>query len=67
VTQAGAVVVRYEDDEGVVRCTLCGESTGFYDLCTCCHRCIDCVAECGHRRLRIIGDELEDFEYHGRT
>jgi hypothetical protein len=49
------------NDEAVVRCTLCGDSTGLYDLCSCCHRCIDCVAEIGHARTRTVADELEEF------
>lgn len=43
------------------QCASCGETAHPEDLCSCCSRCIDCVAEIGHRtRLRVVGDELEE-------
>ena len=50
----------YQEDEPEIRCTVCGLGSHLGDLCDCCHRCIDCVAEIGHRRLRIVADELEE-------
>lgn len=54
-----------EGQEDTIRCTLCGDSSSLGDLCSCCHRCIDCIAEIGHRRLRVVADELETFETGG--
>jgi hypothetical protein len=54
--------VRNEDMDDEIRCTLCGDSTNLGDLCDCCHRCIDCISEAGHRRLRTVGDEFEFYE-----
>jgi len=61
----GAAVLN-DDRDDEIRCTLCGEATSLGDLCGCCHRCIDCVSECGHRRLRTVADEFEWSETGGQ-
>lgn len=42
-------------------CITCGTTAFPEDLCSCCSRCIDCVAELGHRRTRYVGDEVEGY------
>lgn len=31
------------------QCLSCGDYSHPEDLCSCCSRCIDCIAEIGHR------------------
>ena len=54
------------DDEldDMIRCTLCRQWYHAGDMCGCCGRCINCVVECGHPTVRVVGDELEE-EYNG--
>ncbi len=39
------------------QCITCQDASHPEDLCSCCSRCIDCVSELGHRRLRTTPDE----------
>ena len=56
-----------DDDEfdRFYRCSTCGDSSHPEDLCSCCSRCLDCLAEMGHRRKRIVGDEIEEYNERG--
>jgi hypothetical protein len=44
------------------QCITCGERAFPEDLCSCCSRCIDCVNELGHRKRRVVADEVEEYD-----
>ena len=56
-----------QEDHGAYHCITCGDSAFPEDLCATCSRCIDCHAELGCRRTRVVADEIEEGPTRARN